>query len=1258
MTSMWADESAFAPKESEAAVWADESAFGVDPIQRDAGAGIKILKSLARTFGKPLEGPTQASPRDLFIAEERKPLPKYTPEHWGETHGGAVTGRAQGRWDRRTVPEIKGDVTDLPAIAVGTAAQVSDMFTSTGRMLLGAAPYWGARAVTKLQGARNEESAAAAQAAKDYFFPPEISTPWGRVAESLGPEAAKVYHNNPVAWIMGKIGDVVSKGAEGISKENPNIAANDVMSLMDQFMGSLIHAQIIRPKVAEAWKARKAQFDAWQQAKIPAPASTEGLASTIKEPAPEPGTAEAPFRHEMPWEPATINQELTVAAAKNRTKRGKDIKAAFKDVDMLEQLKLRANETMEGKAAALVAEAEKTGRTVGAADWADIAKDAYEISQKPGAFRTPEEMIRLREYNRRAFADQAGKVDPEMLPFILAATAAGTVGGLEVYRYLNYLQNEKALAADEDKLERIRMRGLYHEDGGKVPDSTWPGKRIWAEALTGAAAIGAVRAAAGGKGNYWDPSVISIEGKTFNTRGQAPLHPYEIPRGPVDLNLGIDPIKWAKENPELAKGTAAVAAGAATGAAVQAYRDGDITHGALLGGIAGALLGTPKGRASLQDVGKSADYTLGLVSTRYRHISEPFLRRARQLEGAILTRPHELIQRGDPFLVALNKIPEAERSVISRALWSGNDKLALSTLRKVAPEMGPALLEARAVIKEVGAELKETGVLSRLREDYGFPRVVADVEGLLKAVNKELRTRLDSKLLAEEKRSMKLQGRPLNEVEKSTIINEEMRKAPPTSGRPGFTRERGIEEITPELERFYEPLTASFHTYIKNAITEIEKAKFFGRDAVRVKQGNASYIDVDTSIGNVVRREFEAGRITQDQIKELSSMLRSRFTTGEQGARGWIQDVRNLSYVGMLGNVYSAASQLGDVLIVPFHTDLRGTVSALAQGILGKQRILARDYGLVDHLSEEFVSTRKTAKVLNSTFKWSTFTGVDLLGKNTLLNSALDMYERLAQTTKGQARLFREYGRAFEEDFPQLVKDLQEKKLTPLVKEVLFYKLSDAQPITRIEVPQAYLDMPNGKVVYMLRTFMLKQIDIARLRVVDEIAKGTREGIATGMKNAVAYGTLLGLSGATTDMVKDWMLGRPFDPRWEDVALNALKTFGWTEYTLKMAQEGHTVRALGNIAAPPWQMLDDIVSDSPKALNYLPLVGKLIYPHTEAGELAEAKRARKLEQRDDPEYQEKQARLRELKHERMKDPAWREYYLERAKGGKPQRPVQ
>ena len=58
------------------------------------------------------------------------------------------------------------------------------------------------------------------------------------------------------------------------------------------------------------------------------------------------------------------------------------------------------------------------------------------------------------------------------------------------------------------------------------------------------------------------------------------------------------------------------------------------------------------------------------------------------------------------------------------------------------------------------------------------------------------------------------------------------------------------------------------------------------------------------------------------------------------------------------------------------------------------------------------------------------------------------------------------------------MKEFADGKITDNTKLVLFNKLLDFQPVAKSEMPQVYLENPNGRIFYMLKSFTLKQFDI------------------------------------------------------------------------------------------------------------------------------------------------------------------------------------
>jgi hypothetical protein len=621
---------------------------------------------------------------------------------------------------------------------------------------------------------------------------------------------------------------------------------------------------------------------------------------------------------------------------------------------------------------------------------------------------------------------------------------------------------------------------------------------------------------------------------------------------------------------------------------------------------------------------KAIDKGLGAVSTRIGNISQPILHRMVRYEKNLLQNTHAQIGKVDDFVNDLNALPKNTQALMNNLLLNNNSE----GISRVAKSLGrPELIEKysaiRTVLDDIGADLKSIGRVENLRENY-FPRIVTDVEGLKKTLGSQLKSSLEVRLDDARKDAIK-RGVAFGPLEESAIIDSFMRNRNAGS-KPGFTKERKIDDVSPDLEKFYASPTESLHTYIRSAVSEVETARLFGKDAVRDKAGR---IDVENSIGTLVGEKLRSGEITGKQAVELEGMLKSRLGPGNRASNAFLQDMKNISNMGLLGNVMSAITQGGDVIASTYLNGLRPTMMAVVQQLAGKSKVSMKDFGLTDHISEEFVSTRSTAKWLNRVFKASAFAKIDEFGKNTVLNGALRNGQRMVKTPSGLKEFSNRWEKRFGDEFPQLVDDLQNGRKTELTDMYLFSTLSKIQPISKIELPQKYLDMPNGRVVYMLKSFMLKQLDLVRNEAYNKIKEGkTREGLYNLSKLTM----VLGLGGATTQFIKDYLLSflddREVDFEASDIPMNVLKTFGWSEYVANKVSQGKLAEAAGDVVLPPYKMFDILFQDSIKeldgdddtepsgrALNFIPVVGKLLYAYSDKGQEA-------LERRIDREENE------------------------------------
>lgn len=633
---------------------------------------------------------------------------------------------------------------------------------------------------------------------------------------------------------------------------------------------------------------------------------------------------------------------------------------------------------------------------------------------------------------------------------------------------------------------------------------------------------------------------------------------------------------------------------------------------------------SPAVRDLAESAGRGAEYGLGLVSTRVGNMSQALLHRMREHERGVLTATHDNLNAVAPFLERLAKVPDSAKEGLNAAILTNDNAAVLKAMGKLGdPELVREWKNVRGKLEELGRGLVSTGRLKELLPDY-YPRVVNDLPGLLEALGTEQRSFLEKKLESARIAAMRESGRDLSPLEQSLIVNKVLRSSP-TSGRPGYLKNRVVGEITPELAKFYAPAEESLPLYVRAVSREIERAKFFGDDLVRDPEGGLANIDL--SIGNVVNKARLDKKLTEPQVEELRSILQSRFGPGERASSGPIQLMKNLTNVGLLGNVTSALVQGGDVAIAVAQQGFLPTVKALQQIVTNDPaKITMKDLGLINHITEEVTGgprnamklggmTFSSAKFLDKVFKYSGFTAIDQLGKSAAMNAAANRFRRLSQTEKGREVIERKYGEAYGEDFPALVKDLQSGTLTENVKGLLFSELSNIQPITKLEVPQAYLDHPNGRAVYMLKTYMLKQADIIRREGVQEIKAGN---VTRGTQNILRYAVALGLAGATTDYIKNWILGRENNEiDSASVVENMFKTFGWSQYVTDQARKGKPIQAIGGTVLPPYKMWDELISRDPKAINYLPFFGRIIYARemggSEKADKAAAKRKEKEE---------------------------------------------
>jgi len=698
------------------------------------------------------------------------------------------------------------------------------------------------------------------------------------------------------------------------------------------------------------------------------------------------------------------------------------------------------------------------------------------------------------------------------------------------------------------------------------------------------------------------PQMLNAVNQLLEAEGRPPIDPA--------VKRGVPPGQRGSASPEMMFTLAAATAGATLGAFLD--EESPLKAG-IYGALTTGLLASSKGRSILKQAIKSPDTFLGLVSTRLGKIAPELKGRLRLHELRILKAVDTVYDQVTPFLDALRNQPKAVQELVARELMNGKTA-ALNAI----PELAAAYPKVRATLANVEGQLQSLG---RFAEGVGnyFPRIVKDYEGLKNALGKldpSLAQGLEAALVEANAKMMRKEQRGLTEVEQSVITNRYLFQTAPGSTLPGYAKARQIREVTEKIQPFYEAPAESLLRYLSGAITDIEAARFFGRDIKVGKSGKKKFTNVDESIGNLTARLLEEGKINSKQAMEIRDILRARFVGGEQSMNAGLGAVRNITNTALLGQFASAATQIGDSLASVYHFGLVPTLQGVVQKVIGSSKVTPKDLGLVNHLAEELSNKGVTGNVLHKALKYTGFQAIDLFAKQVNINAALNKYTSMAKTAKGRVQLAEKYGYAFEGEMPQLIADLQSGVLSPRTQRLAFEALSDVQPISRAELPQAYLEHPNGRLLYQLKTYMLKQADIVRRDAYDNIATRDPRKIMTGLKNLAGLATLYAFSSVPGDAIKDWLSGREIDVlSTPQLVENVTKTFGLNRYSADKLGQGKVVETGIGIMTPPLKVIEDILAGREKAVSYLPGIGRPLYDRAFDGnvkrEIAEKKAANK-----------------------------------------------
>jgi len=511
------------------------------------------------------------------------------------------------------------------------------------------------------------------------------------------------------------------------------------------------------------------------------------------------------------------------------------------------------------------------------------------------------------------------------------------------------------------------------------------------------------------------------------------------------------------------------------------------------------------------------------------------------------------IENSKEFLELEKKLSAVDYSDLTFALFNGDKEKTQEILKDYNVEL------PRKVLDWVYQRAEEQWFDIWYEKDY-FPRVVKDPAGLLEALQRKDESWFIKRAIKEKEMSI---GRVLTVEEKAAVANSMLRWFWTQNiiiWSKNF-KQRGIDVVTKDLiPYYYEPFQWLLR-YLEWVNDAIEMKKFFGWE------------NPNDSIGAVTMKLLEDWKITPEQELQLKELLLARFNKWVMN--WWLSAYRDLSYMVTMGNPMSAITQIGDLAWAMYKNWwIRGTKS-----LFSKKNITKEDIG-INEIAREFSDGWKLQKALNKIFSTVWIWWMDKLGKETFINSSFDKY--VSQSKKDPKWLEKDLQ---EKWFPQeaintIINDLQNKTVSEDVKFLLFNDLADFQPIWPTEMPKAYLMNPNARIMYMLKTFTIKQLDVIRREIYDQIKKDPKKWL----KNLVSLAGALMIFNGTADILKNLLLWRDFE-RPDMILDNIIRLFWFSKYQVYKAKTEWIVPFLQSVFLPPTSLIDYPIKDIVKATS-------------------------------------------------------------------------
>jgi hypothetical protein len=629
----------------------------------------------------------------------------------------------------------------------------------------------------------------------------------------------------------------------------------------------------------------------------------------------------------------------------------------------------------------------------------------------------------------------------------------------------------------------------------------------------------------------------------------------------------------------------------------------------------------PPGRASqaMRYAKEFVSDALVPLSRKLKNISPQINAIFRQHEGTINKTTREYLDRTAPFITSMTKRlkgNEKKQREFKLHLLNGDMakiRIMLDDLN-VSEKVGDEFAEMQKAFKNIRNYARQEGGIDVGYQEGYFPRLIKDYKSFRSALQGDDSNAVTKALeeYAQKEGIDSIESIP--EGIAAEITSRTLRGFPvqPGASLPGNLKERKIGLITDErmIDGYADPADA-LKNYVERTVQAVERRKFLyrnpnargeevGFEGSRDRQGADLGMDMevdDSLAGQVAQRLLkDKNDLSPEDVEKLKEIIQSRFSG--RTVDPFIQGVKNLNYIQVMGNFGSAITQLGDLAYSIYFNGFDNTFKSLFNQ---KENFdFVKYFNLKDHNIDAATSTGGLSNALDKVFTVTGLKKLDQLAKNTTMNASWRKYK--AQAMKNSQALQDDLTPVFgKERAGRMVKELRESnpasgELPKGVEELIWYKFLDLNPATLGEMPKFYNQSGNARIMYMLKSFTVKQFDVFREAAQKDIdranelmkegnIKGAAKAAAEAISKLTGLGLVFGAANASTDMIKDTLYGRPIkrDELFED---NLWRLAGINRYIINKARREGPAKATLEMILPPtaifdrgWQDISAIVGD-------------------------------------------------------------------------------